>query len=201
MTRGAGKGTARRPERRCIVTGETQPKAGLIRFVAGPRGARSSRIWRKSCRGGLGSVADRAALTRRRPRGFSRIGGKGAGLGTAGFEMIETGPGAACHRHAVAGAQGGLAGGRFRRSGLAGRAGQRCSCRPATGPTAARQALDRRRALVRLPDRIRIGFVFGRDHVIHSALAPGAWTDKLIRDASRLTGLRGHDGGISAGKE
>ena len=47
-----------------------------------------------------------------------------------------------------------------------------------------------------------LGLSFGRDHVIHSALAPGGLTDKLIRDASRLTGLRGHDGGASAaGKE
>ncbi|NBT33389.1 MAG: DUF448 domain-containing protein, partial [Rhodobacteraceae bacterium] len=26
------------PERRCIVTGEVQPKQGLIRFVVGPDG-------------------------------------------------------------------------------------------------------------------------------------------------------------------
>ena len=47
-----------------------------------------------------------------------------------------------------------------------------------------------------------LGLSFGRDHVIHSALAPGGLTEKLIRDASRLTGLRGHDGGnAAAGKE
>lgn len=31
-----GRGKVREPERRCIVTGETQPKHGLIRFVVGP---------------------------------------------------------------------------------------------------------------------------------------------------------------------
>ena len=47
-----------------------------------------------------------------------------------------------------------------------------------------------------------LGLSFGRDHVIHSALAPGGLTDRLIRDASRLNGLRGHDGGnAAAGKE
>ncbi len=35
MTR-PGRGKAHEPERRCIATGETQPKHGLIRFVVGP---------------------------------------------------------------------------------------------------------------------------------------------------------------------
>ena len=36
MTRGGREKDRETPERRCIVTGETQPRAGLIRFVAGP---------------------------------------------------------------------------------------------------------------------------------------------------------------------
>lgn len=35
MTR-PGRGKVREPERRCIATGEAQPKHGLIRFVVGP---------------------------------------------------------------------------------------------------------------------------------------------------------------------
>lgn len=46
-----------------------------------------------------------------------------------------------------------------------------------------------------------LGLAFGRDHVIHSALAPGGLTDKVIRDASRLNGLRGHIGSSAAGKD
>lgn len=47
-----------------------------------------------------------------------------------------------------------------------------------------------------------LGLSFGRDHVIHGALAAGGLTDKVILEACRLTGLRGHDGGNAAsGKE
>ena len=46
-----------------------------------------------------------------------------------------------------------------------------------------------------------LGLAFGRVHVIHSALAPGGLTDKVIRDAARLNGLRGHDGNSVAGKD
>ncbi|MFV0383312.1 RNA-binding protein, partial [Paracoccus sp. (in: a-proteobacteria)] len=38
MSRGGQHKTHDEPERRCIVTGEVQPKVGLIRFVVGPDG-------------------------------------------------------------------------------------------------------------------------------------------------------------------
>lgn len=46
-----------------------------------------------------------------------------------------------------------------------------------------------------------LGLSFGRDHAIHGALAPGGLTDKVIKDAGRLSGLRGHDGSLAAGKD
>ena len=46
-----------------------------------------------------------------------------------------------------------------------------------------------------------LGLAFGRAHVIHSALAPGGLTEKVIRDAARLNGLRGHDGGNTAAEK
>mgnify|MGYP000753544744 CR=1 FL=1 len=38
MTRGGRDKDRDEPERRCIVTGDVQPKAGLIRFVVSPEG-------------------------------------------------------------------------------------------------------------------------------------------------------------------
>lgn len=46
-----------------------------------------------------------------------------------------------------------------------------------------------------------LGLSFGRDHAIHGALAQGGLTDKVIKDAGRLSGLRGHDGSLAAGKD
>lgn len=50
------------PERRCIVTGETQPKGGLIRFVAGPEGQLVPDIAGKLPGRGTYVAATRAAL-------------------------------------------------------------------------------------------------------------------------------------------
>jgi len=38
MTRGGADKMREDPERRCVVTGEVQPKAGLVRFVLSPEG-------------------------------------------------------------------------------------------------------------------------------------------------------------------
>ena len=46
-----------------------------------------------------------------------------------------------------------------------------------------------------------LGLSFGRDHVIHGALAPGGLTDKVIRDASRPNGLRGQGGSLAAERD
>lgn len=45
-----------------------------------------------------------------------------------------------------------------------------------------------------------LGRVFGRDHVVHVAIAPGRLGERLAIDARRLTGLRrSADGGVSDG--
>lgn len=46
-----------------------------------------------------------------------------------------------------------------------------------------------------------LGLAFGREHVIHSALAAGGLTEKVVREANRLNGLRAHVGNHIAGKD
>jgi hypothetical protein len=45
-----------------------------------------------------------------------------------------------------------------------------------------------------------LGLAFGREHVIHAALAAGGLTDKLREDAVRLSGVRENGGGDATGK-
>ena len=45
-----------------------------------------------------------------------------------------------------------------------------------------------------------LGLAFGREHVIHAALAAGALADKFRDDAVRLSGVRDSVGGTAAGK-
>jgi predicted RNA-binding protein YlxR (DUF448 family) len=206
MTRGGRIKDRETPERRCIVTGEVQPKTGLIRFVAGPDDEVVPDLAEKLPGRGFWVVADRMALDKAATKGLFSRGAKArvnvppelmamiedglarrvtdslslarkAGLAVAGFEKVKDW----------------LAGGR------------------AKVLLQASDGSDRGKGKLWTPPGGRwfgcmtaaeLGLSFGRDHVIHSALAPGGLTEKLIRDASRLTGLRGHDGGASAaGKE
>ncbi|MEE4640126.1 MAG: RNA-binding protein, partial [Wenzhouxiangella sp.] len=63
MSRGGrDKDRADGPERRCIATGEVQPKHGLIRFVVGPDGQIVPDLSEKLPGRGIWVAADRAAL-------------------------------------------------------------------------------------------------------------------------------------------
>jgi len=46
-----------------------------------------------------------------------------------------------------------------------------------------------------------LGLAFGREHAIHGALAAGGLTARVVEEAARLAGLRGHVGGGTAGKD
>src|SRR5690606_21037306 len=61
------------PERKCIATGEVQPKFGLIRFVVGPEGQIAPDLMEKLPGRGIWVSADRAALDKAASKGlFSR---------------------------------------------------------------------------------------------------------------------------------
>ena len=92
MTRGGREKDRETPERRCIVTGETQPKAGLIRFVAGPDGQVVPDLAEKLPGRGFWVVADRAALDKAAAKGLFSRGAKAQVSAPPDLlEMIETG--------------------------------------------------------------------------------------------------------------
>ena len=64
MTRGGRVKDRTEPERRCIATGEVQPKAGLIRFVVGPDGTVVPDLAEKLPGRGIWVAANRASLTK-----------------------------------------------------------------------------------------------------------------------------------------
>ncbi|SIQ52320.1 hypothetical protein SAMN05421641_10921 [Paracoccus thiocyanatus] len=206
MTRGGRIKDRETPERRCIVTGEVQPKAGLIRFVAGPDGAVVPDLAEKLPGRGFWVVADRAALDKAATKGlFSRGAKARVSAPPELLAMIETGLARRVTDSLSLARKAGLAVAGFEKVKdwlAAGRA--RVLLQASDGS-------ERGKGKLWTPPGGRwfgcltaseLGLSFGRDHVIHSALAPGGLTDKLIRDASRLTGLRKHDGSnAAAGKE
>ena len=46
-----------------------------------------------------------------------------------------------------------------------------------------------------------LGLAFGRDSVIHGALAAGRLSARVVEEAAKLSGLRAKNGGSAAGKE
>ena len=207
MTRGGREKDREAPsERRCLVTGEVQPKAGLIRFVAGPDGAVLPDLAEKLPGRGFWLTADRAALQKAAAKGlFSRgakahvraepdlVDGIETALARRVVELISLSRKAG---DAVAGfekVKGWLAEGKARVLFQASDGSDRGKGKLWT-PTGGRW--------FGCLTASELGLSFGRDHVIHGALAAGGLTDKVILEAGRLTGLRGHDGGnTAAGKE
>ncbi len=70
MTRGGQDKTRDDPERKCIVTGESQPKAGLIRFGLGPEGQVVPDVLGRLPGRGMYVVADRAAIAKAAAKGL-----------------------------------------------------------------------------------------------------------------------------------
>ncbi len=205
MTRGGREKDREIAERRCLVTGEVQPKAGLIRFVAGPDGMVVPDLAEKLPGRGFWVTSDPAALQKAADKGlFSRgakahvtppadlVAGIEAALARRVVELISL---TRKSGKAVAGfekVKEWLAGGRARVLFQASDGSERGKGKLWT-PTGGRW--------FGCLTASELGLAFGRVHVIHSALAPGGLTDKVIRDAARLNGLRGHDGNSVAGKD
>ena len=206
MSRGGRIKDHDQPERRCIVTGEVQPKAGLIRFVAGPDGTVVPDLAEKLPGRGIWVSADRAAIDKAAGQGLFSRAAKAPVKAPEGLaDMVEAGVArrlvelvslARKSGRAVAGfekVKGWLAEGRAKVLLQASDGSERGKGKLWT-PTGGRW--------FGCLTASELGLSFGRDHVIHGALAAGGLTDKVILEAGRLTGLRGHDGGnTAAGKE
>ena len=206
MTRGGRKTDgAEGPERRCIVTGEVAPKAGLIRFVVGPEGAVVPDLAERLPGRGLWLSADRdviAQAVRKNP--FSRAAKAPVTVPPDLLETLEAG----LTQRLV-----GLV-------GLARKAGE-----AVTGFEKVKDWLAQGRAKVLLqasdgsergkgklwtPTGGRyfavltaeeLGVAFGRQRVIHAALAAGGLSTRVVEEAAKLAGLRKQDGGAATGKD
>ena len=206
MSRGGRENTNEEPERRCIVSGDVGPKAGLVRFVLGPDGMIYPDLAEKLPGRGIWITADRDLIRKAADKGMFARGAKAPAKAPENLaDLVEEG---LAHRvvelislarkagDAVVGfekVKGWLAEGRAKVLLQASDGSERGKGKLWT-PTGGRW--------FGCLTASELGLSFGRDHVIHGALAAGGLTDKVILEAGRLTGLRGHDGGnTAAGKE
>jgi hypothetical protein len=203
MTRGGRQKTRDDPERRCVVTGEVAPKRGLIRFVLGPDSTVVPDLAGKLPGRGMWLTADRAILEKASRGAFSRSAKAAvqvpAGLG----DLIEAG----------------LAKRVVDLVSLARKAGDAvCGFEKVKGWLAdgkakvllqASDGSDRGKGKLWTPTGGRwfgcltsaeLGLAFGRDSVIHAALAAGGLAERVVEEAAKLSGFRLVDGAIGAGK-
>lgn len=195
MARGGRAKASEGPERRCIVTGESGPKDGLIRFVIGPDaqvvpdilGRLTGRgIWVSADRRHLDQAAAKGLFSRAARQKVSAIDGlsdqveqllarrvtdlialaRKAGAAVAGFEKVKDWLSQEGRVKVLLQASDGSERGK---SKLWTPTGARYfSCLTAS----------------------ELGLAFGRQSVIHSALAAGGLSTLVVEDAARLRGLR-----------
>ena len=194
MSRGGQKRQTDEPERRCIVTRETQPKSGLIRFVVGPDAQLVPDVAGKLPGRGMWVAADAGSLEKATGKGhFQRAAGAPVSVPGDLVQMIER-----------------LLVGRLTDAlSLARKAGQAVA-----GFEKVRDMLDKQEARVLFqaedgsdnqkrklwtPEGGRwfgcltareLGVAFGRETVVHAALRAGGLADHCVSEAARLNGLR-----------
>ncbi|WP_028029131.1 RNA-binding protein [Gemmobacter nectariphilus] len=213
MTRGGRDKDGTDPERKCIATGESQPKGGLIRFVAGPDGQVVPDLLGKLPGRGFYVAADKAALDKAVAKNlFSRaartqltiapdlVALVDAGLARRVVDLIAMARKAG---QAVAGLE------KVKDwlekdqaevliQAFDGSERERGRLRPPRGPD----------SLIGCLSAQELGLAFGRERAIHGALAAGGLERRVVEEAARLAGLRKvaqasgkQFGGRTAGKD
>ncbi|MEL7464175.1 MAG: RNA-binding protein [Pseudomonadota bacterium] len=195
MTRGGAAKDRDGPERRCIATGVSGPTDPLIRFVLDPDGRLTPDLAERLPGRGVWLTADRKAVeTAVKKRLFSR-----------GFKQpVEAPEDLADTLERLAAQRAVEAVSLARKAGLALNGFEKVRARLRQGPCgallAARDGAEDGRGkvaglrgdapLIEALSSAELGLAFGRDSVIHAVLERGGATDRVLREAGRLDGLR-----------
>lgn len=205
MTPGGQDTTGDEPERRCIVTGDVQPKAGLVRFVVSPEGQVFPDLAGKLPGRGIWVTADRDLIDKAVKKGlFSRAAKKPVQAPADLGEQVERGQAKRVVELVSLARKAGLAVAGFEKvKGWLADGKARVLLQASDGS-------ERGKGKLWTPEGGRwfgcltaseLGLAFGRDSVIHGALAAGGLSRRVVEEAAKLTGLRRKDGGTSAEKE
>jgi predicted RNA-binding protein YlxR (DUF448 family) len=210
LTRGGREKDQDDPERRCIASGESQPKAGLVRFCVSPEGQIVPDILGRLPGRGIYVTADRALIDRAAKKGlFARAARQPVKVPDGLADLVER-----------------LLAQRVvdllsmaRKAGDAVTGYEKVKDMLAKGQAAtliqASDGSERGKTKLRAPEGEggfigvltagEMGLSFGRERAIHAALAAGGLRTRVVVEAARLAGLRmqlaGQDGGSTAMKD
>jgi uncharacterized protein len=210
VTRGGREKLLDDPERKCIATGESQPKAGLIRFCLGPDDMVVPDILARLPGRGFYVSADRAAIDKAAKKGlFARAAKQPVKVPENLADLVES----LMLRRVIdlislaRKASGAVMGYEKVKEWL-----QKDKVRVLIQ---ASNGSERGKTKLRAPDgegsfigfltAEEMGLAFGRERAIHAALGAGGLTTRVVEEAARLSGLRvqtvKQDGGETALKD
>lgn len=205
MTRGGREKDRDDPERKCIATGESQPKAGLIRFCLGPDGQVVPDVLGKLPGRGIYVSATRAAIEQAVKKNlFSRAARQPVKVPEGLADLVES----LVRQRTVDLLS------MARKAGDAVTGYEKVKDWLVKGQAAtliqASDGSERGKTKLHAPDGEKgfvgcltageIGLAFGRERAIHAALAAGGLRTRVVEEAARLTGLRGQAVGQVGGE-
>lgn len=182
-------------DRRCVATGTSMSKDGMIRFVAGPAGEVVPDLAERLPGRGVWVTSSRAALEKAVKK---RLFGRGLKLDAVpGPEMVETISELLLRRAvdsiALARKAGAAVCGfeRCREALWSGRVSVLIAASDgAEGGKSKLRGLSDGADIVSALSSAELGLAFGRETVIHAALLNGGAADRALRDLRRLDGFR-----------
>lgn len=189
------RATARRPQRRCIVTRSTAPKSGLLRCVVGPDGTLVPDASERLPGRGFWVTADRDVIeTALKKRNFEKVAGGGitvpADLADQAASQVER----QCLALLGLARRAGVAvTGHDRVAGMIGKGRSGILLSASDG---APDGLRRMEAaagdtpVVALFDRDQLSSAFGGGNVVHAAIERGNMAARILRETTRLAALR-----------
>ena len=196
MTRGGRSKSREVSERRCIATGESQPRAGLIRFAIGPENDVVPDLAERLPGRGMWVAAEKSALDRAATKGlFARAAKASVAVPEGLVDQVEALLVKRISDHLALARKAGqaVAGKEKVKSWLEmetavlllqasdGSERERRSLRPPPGSNTLWTDLTAQ----------ELGMAFGRTRVIHAAVCLGGLADSVSYDCARLHGIRG----------
>ena len=205
MTRGGREKDRDDPERKCIATGESQPKAGLIRFCVGPDGQIVPDVMGKLPGRGIYVAAGRDALDKAAKKNlFSRAARQPVKVPECLADLVES---LVLQRTIEMLSM-------ARKAGDAVMGYEKVKDWLVKGQAVtliqASDGSERGKTKLHAPEGEKgfigclsageIGLAFGRERAIHAALAAGGLRSRVVEEAAKLAGLRGQAGGDDGGE-
>jgi len=201
---GHPKDRADGPERKCIATGELHPKSALVRFVIGPDGSVVPDIAAKLPGRGIYVLPIRAALERAAGKGlFARAAKQPVSVPEDLVDRVE----ALIARRVIelislARKGGGAVAGYEKVKDWLVKDRAKVLIQASDGSERGKSKLStpQNGSFIGCLTAGELGLAFGRENVIHGALAGGGLTERVVDEAAKLAGLREKDGGTDRRK-